>query len=67
VDEKIIQIANELVRAVKESNKDVTFFKNGNCVIPVVIDVKVYDHYTPPKIVVENIHNDWEIHGDYEE
>jgi hypothetical protein len=67
VDEKIIQIANELIRAVKESGRDVTFFKDGECVIPVVVNIKVFEHYIPARTVVDNINNNWEIHGDYVE
>jgi hypothetical protein len=66
-DKRIIECANELIKAVKESSRETAFAIAGEVRMPVVIDVKVFDHYDPSRVVVENIHNGWEVHGDYQE
>lgn len=66
-DERILYLANKLIKEIGASGRDMKFEKDGKIVIPISCDIKVYDHYSPARLSVQHIINGWEVHGDYKE
>jgi hypothetical protein len=64
-DQRILFLAGALIKEIKNSGRDMSFKQGGKVVMPVTLDIYVHNSCTPTRLSVQNSHNDWEVHGDY--
>ena len=66
-DERILYLANKLIKEIKDSGRGTSFEQLGRVIIPVTLHINVHTHYTPSRLFVECSHHNWQITGDYKE
>lgn len=66
-DERILFLADKLIKEVKNSGRKATFEQDGKVVIPATINIKVHNYFKSLRLFVECLHHGWEIYGDYKE
>lgn len=64
-DERILYLANKLIKEIKDSGRETSFMQGEEVVIPVTLGIIVHSHYQPPRLFVGCAHHGWEVRGDY--